>query len=72
MRWEMLFQATYILESVISNFVEFDEIVAEAKGELALIKSGRPKVIHPLIPTAIKNETQHATGINLYIFNYFF
>ncbi|WP_431122900.1 tetratricopeptide repeat protein [Flagellimonas flava] len=33
------FQATYILESVISNFSEYDEIVAEAKGELALIKS---------------------------------
>ncbi|SHG89201.1 tetratricopeptide repeat protein [Flagellimonas flava] len=33
------FQATYILESVISNFAEYDEIVAEAKGELAIIKS---------------------------------
>jgi TolA-binding protein len=33
------FQATYILESVISNFAEFDEIVAEAKGELTVIKA---------------------------------
>ena len=33
------FQATYILESVISNFSEYDEIVAEAKGELSLIKT---------------------------------
>lgn len=33
------FQATYILESVISNFSEFDEIVADAKGELARIKA---------------------------------
>ncbi|MGW9687112.1 tetratricopeptide repeat protein [Flagellimonas sp. 2504JD1-5] len=33
------FQATYILESVISNFAEFDEIVAEAQGELSIIKS---------------------------------
>ncbi len=33
------FQATYILESVVENFAEFDEIVAEAKGELALIKT---------------------------------
>ena len=33
------FQATYILESVISNFSEFEDIVAEAKGELAVIKA---------------------------------
>ena len=33
------FQATYILESVISNFSEYDDIVAEAKGELSIIKS---------------------------------
>ncbi|WP_420320086.1 tetratricopeptide repeat protein [Flagellimonas sp.] len=33
------FQATYILESVISNFSEYDEIVAEARGELSIIKS---------------------------------
>ena len=33
------FQATYILESVMENFAEFDAIVAEARGELALIKT---------------------------------
>ncbi|AKA34346.1 tetratricopeptide repeat protein [Flagellimonas lutaonensis] len=33
------FQATYILESVIENFSEYDEIVAEAQGELSVIKS---------------------------------
>jgi len=33
------FQATYILESVISNFSDFGEIVAEAKTELATIKA---------------------------------
>lgn len=36
---EDAFQATYILESVISNFAEYDDIVAEAKGELSLIKT---------------------------------
>ncbi|GMN07461.1 tetratricopeptide repeat protein [Croceitalea sp. MTPC5] len=38
------FQATYILESVIENFAEFDEIVANAKGELSLIKSRQAEV----------------------------
>ncbi len=33
------FQATYILESVITNFEQFPEIVADAQGELAIIKS---------------------------------
>ena len=33
------FQATYILESVIENFADFEEITAEAQGELAMIKS---------------------------------
>ncbi|MEL6916706.1 MAG: tetratricopeptide repeat protein [Bacteroidota bacterium] len=33
------FQATYILESVISNFDQYPEIVAEAQGELSIIKS---------------------------------
>ncbi|MCL6272565.1 tetratricopeptide repeat protein [Muricauda sp. 2012CJ35-5] len=36
---EDAFQATYILESVIANFAEYDDIVAEAEGELSLIKS---------------------------------
>ena len=38
------FQATYILESVIENFSEFNDIVAEAKGELALIKSREAEI----------------------------
>jgi len=33
------YQATYILESVITNFAQYPEIVANAKGELAIIKS---------------------------------
>jgi TolA-binding protein len=33
------YQATYILESVITNFEQYPEIVADAKGELAIIKS---------------------------------
>ena len=37
------FQATYILESVISNFPEFDDVVNEAKSELRRIKSEEAK-----------------------------
>ena len=33
------FQATYILESVIENFAEYTDIVAEARGELSIIKA---------------------------------
>lgn len=33
------FQATYILESVLANFKDFDDLVAEAEGELAIIKA---------------------------------
>ena len=33
------FQATYILESVITNFPEYDDVVAEAQGELNRIKT---------------------------------
>ena len=33
------YQATYILDSVISNFSQFAEIVSEAKGELSIIKA---------------------------------
>ena len=32
------FQATYILESVIENFAEFDDVVSESKSELRKIK----------------------------------
>ncbi len=33
------YQATYILESVITNFSQYPDIVAEAKGELSIIKA---------------------------------
>ncbi|PWH81816.1 hypothetical protein DIS18_14160 [Algibacter marinivivus] len=37
------FQATYILESVIQNFPEFDDVVSEAKTELRKIKREEAK-----------------------------
>lgn len=37
------FQATYILESVIKNFQEFDDVIDEAKTELRRIKSEEAK-----------------------------
>lgn len=37
------FQATYILESVISNFTEFEDVVTEAKAELSKIKAEEAK-----------------------------
>jgi len=37
------FQATYILESVIKNFTEFDDIISEAKTELIVIKAEQAK-----------------------------
>ncbi|MEJ2113567.1 MAG: tetratricopeptide repeat protein [Flavobacteriaceae bacterium] len=37
------FQATYILESVIENFTEFDDVVDEAKTELVKIKTEEAK-----------------------------
>ncbi|ALJ04661.1 hypothetical protein APS56_05725 [Pseudalgibacter alginicilyticus] len=37
------FQATYILESVIQNFKEFDEVVSEAQTELSKIKTEEAK-----------------------------
>jgi len=37
------YQATYILESVIENFKEFDDLVSEAKAELTIIKSEEAK-----------------------------
>ncbi|SHJ20798.1 tetratricopeptide repeat protein [Pseudozobellia thermophila] len=33
------YQATYILDSVVSNFGQFPEVVTEAKGELSIIKA---------------------------------
>ena len=37
------FQANYILESVISNFPEFDDVVQEAQQELNKIKTEEAK-----------------------------
>ncbi|KAB1068223.1 tetratricopeptide repeat protein [Tamlana haliotis] len=40
---EDAFQATYILESVIQNFSEFDDVVIQASEDLALIKEEESK-----------------------------
>ncbi len=45
------YQATYILQSVIENFKEFDEVVSEAQSELAKIKAEESKT-----NSSIKNE----------------
>jgi len=37
------FQATYILESVISNFTEFEDVTEEARVELNRIKTEEAK-----------------------------
>lgn len=37
------YQATYILESVISNFTDYPDIVEEAKAELSIIKAAESK-----------------------------
>ncbi|MEZ4859127.1 MAG: tetratricopeptide repeat protein [Flavobacteriaceae bacterium] len=37
------YQATYILESVISNFTDYPDVVEEAKTELAVIKAAESK-----------------------------
>ncbi len=37
------YQATYILESVTTNFSQYPEVVAEAKGELSIIKAKEAK-----------------------------
>lgn len=37
------YQATYILESVTQNFSQYPEVVAEAKGELSIIKAKEAK-----------------------------
>ncbi len=47
---EDAFQATYILESVIENFAEYPDIVAEAKGELSLIKSREAEINSSINP----------------------
>ena len=44
------FQATYILESVIENFAEFDDVVSEAKEELRKIKIEEAKTNSSIQP----------------------
>jgi TolA-binding protein len=44
------YQATYILESVIANFGDYDQIVADAKGELAIIKSKEAQRNSSIVP----------------------
>jgi TolA-binding protein len=44
------FQATYILESVIENFMEFEDIVADAKTELSIIKTEQAKTNSSIVP----------------------
>ncbi len=44
------FQATYILESVIENFSDFDDVVEEAKEELSKIKAEESKTNSSIQP----------------------
>ena len=44
------FQATYILESVIENFKEFDGVLSEAKAELSKIKKEEAKTNSSIQP----------------------
>jgi len=44
------FQATYILESVIQNFPEFEDVVSEAEVELSKIKNEEAKTNSSIIP----------------------
>lgn len=44
------FQATYILESVIENFAEFEDVVSEAKDELRRIKTEEAKTNSSIQP----------------------
>ncbi|TGV02554.1 tetratricopeptide repeat protein [Flavivirga rizhaonensis] len=44
------FQATYILESVIENFAEFEDVVSEAKDELRKIKAEEAKTNSSIQP----------------------
>ena len=37
------YQATYILESVTTNFTDYPDVVEEAKAELAVIKAAESK-----------------------------
>jgi len=44
------YQATYILESVIKNFKQFDDVVAAAQTELNRIKKEEAKTNDSVIP----------------------
>ena len=44
------FQATYILESVIKNFSQFEDVVIDAKDTLTLIKTEQAKTNSSVIP----------------------
>ncbi|MCX7550563.1 tetratricopeptide repeat protein [Xanthomarina sp. F2636L] len=44
------FQATYILESVIDNFKEFNEVVTQAQEELSKIKTEQAKTNASILP----------------------
>ncbi|MFD2824127.1 tetratricopeptide repeat protein [Lacinutrix iliipiscaria] len=44
------FQATYILESVIDNFPEFEDVVAQAQTELNRIKTEEAKTNSSIVP----------------------
>ncbi|TYA58301.1 tetratricopeptide repeat protein [Formosa maritima] len=47
---EDAFQATYILESVIENFTEFQDVVTEAQEELTKIKTEEAKTNSSVLP----------------------
>ena len=47
---EDAYQATYILESVIANFGDYAQIVADAEGELAIIKSKEAQRNSSIVP----------------------
>ena len=44
--------ATTILDAVINNFKQYPEVVAEAKAELAIIKTEAAKTNSSVVPTS--------------------
>ena len=44
------YQATYILENIIKNFSQFDDVISEAKTELATIKANEAKTNDSVTP----------------------
>ncbi|WP_420574548.1 tetratricopeptide repeat protein [Kordia sp.] len=53
---EDAFQATYILESVIKNFISYPDEVAEAEAELAKIKTAEAKRNSSVTPTEKEDD----------------